>query len=107
MAGHGGGFKFLPNPTAPELLERTPAMRDMLQAQAERVAERARETAPVLTGHYRDSIKATAGIEAGGAKGRVNAFDFKAHWIEYGTVTMRAYAVLRNALDAAGLRSKH
>lgn len=94
------GFKFIPNPTAPELLERTPAMRRMLEVKAERVAERARADAPVDTGDYRDGIKASAGFDArGNAVGRVNAFDFKSNWIEYGTIYMQAHAVLRRALD--------
>lgn len=69
---------------------------------AERVAEIARTTAPVLSGDY------AAGIEAQKTKkgARVFASDFKSAWIEFGVPSRGIPATwnLRNAARAAGLK---
>lgn len=53
-------------------------------------------------GDYRKSIEGTVVFEKGRWIGRVGAQDWKAHWIEYGTVKMPKQAIMRRT--AAHLR---
>lgn len=99
-------MRFVYDPKCEELLKRTPQMVARLKVAADDSAEAARGIAPVMTGEYRDSIEGEAGIENGVAKGRVNAHNFKAHWIEFGTRYWPAHAVLRRAVESVGLRFK-
>jgi hypothetical protein len=71
---------------------------------AEKIAEQARATAPVLTGAYRDGI--TAERTPFGA--RVIASDEKSSWIEFGRPNhdVPAQFILRRAVDALGLKFK-
>lgn len=79
-----------------------PLMQKWVRGQAEEVAREARRLAPVRTGAYRRSIKATVVVEDGRWVGRVNAFDFKALWVEFGTNGIRKSRVLGTALDVVG-----
>ncbi len=64
------------------------------------------------TGVYHDSIEGAAGLdETARIVGRVNAGDFKAHWIERGYtqrngVHVPGKNILRRAADAAGLTTE-
>lgn len=80
-------------PGYPRILQETLSVRAVERMEAERAAEIARATAPRQTGRYRDSIA----VEEEAGKVALVARDFKAHWIEWGTVRTRAYATLRNA----------
>lgn len=71
---------------------------------AEAVKEIAKATAPFDPGahpHYRDSL----GIVVAGSEIYVNATDFKAWWIEYGTARgTPVFAPIRRAVKESGLR---
>lgn len=67
-----------------------------LRRRAERVAARARSTAPVLTGAYRDSITVETSSPHDRVVARVIAKDEKSHVIESRTGN------LSRALDSAG-----
>ena len=92
---------FLPVPNVEEVIQ--PLLVPYVTALAEQVAEGARGAAPVLTGDYRDSIKAEVGYEDGKLVARVNAYDYKAWWIEAGTEDTRAFAPLATGAELAGL----
>lgn len=80
---------------------------ELLAAQAEQVAEQARQITGREAhqgGDYQRSIEPASGIEQGGAVGRVNASDFKAGWVEFGTKRQPAKAILRRAAEAEGYR---
>jgi len=83
-------------------LERELAYKRGLHEKAEEAARNAKAVAPVLTGAYRDSIQAT---EEGGEV-FVVAKDWKANFIEFGTVNNPPKAPLRRGVQAAGLRFK-
>jgi len=55
--------------------------------------------APKRLGNLADSIESEAGIVDGVATGRLNAFDFKAHWKENGTATQAPEPFLRPAVE--------
>ena len=92
--------KFIPNLAAPKLLSEGPAMERALKENADAVAERAQETAPVLTGAYRESIRA----ESESGRAGVVAEDFKAAWIEFGTYKLSGFHTLSRAAEALGLK---
>jgi len=80
-----------------------------LKTYAEAVEGHAKRYAPrggsPETEGYRDQIEATVGARGRGPFiGRVNAKKFTSHWIEFGTVKMRAFAPLRRGLQAAGFK---
>lgn len=88
---------------ADSLVARSAKMLIAMEIRAERIASAARDIAPVETGDYKAGIEAVSGIVDGVATGRVNARDFKSHWVEFGTVKQPARAVLRRAVDSVGL----
>lgn len=103
----GFGSKYLPNPEFNELMERTQTMANAMGVFAEEGADRAKEAAPVLSGDYKESIKGEGGFnEEGKAVGRVWSDDFKAGWIEFGTLYLPARAVLRRAVESVGLKTR-
>ena len=96
---------FVPNPIGIAALGKTEAMEQMLKEKAEQAAIEAQSQAPVLTGCYRDGIKAEAGLtEEGKLVGRVNAHDQKSSWIQFGSVHNTARHILANAVEAIGLK---
>jgi hypothetical protein len=98
--------QFIPNPGFIKILENTPFLDGSLQALAAEGANAARENAPVLTGAYRDSIVGETGYNEDGIYiGRINAYDYKAWWIEAGTEDTPAFGTLQQGLDAIGLRA--
>lgn len=70
---------------------------------AEACADGAREASPVADGDYRDGIEATTADREGEVVGRVNANDWKSHWIEWGSVNNPPHAPLRRGVLSAGL----
>lgn len=97
--------RFALNPLFEAQLEASEeVLADDLLAFAETVAERARSLAPVDTGAYRDSIEAVVGSDGGDVTARVQANDFKAHWIEFGSSKDPALGVIRRAVEAQGKR---
>lgn len=97
------GFKA--NPAGIRALESTEAMGRAMLHHAERVADRAREIAPVDTGAYKASIKAEVVDRDGKKVGRVSADpvspdgEHYASYIEFGTSKMDAQRVLGRSLD--------
>jgi hypothetical protein len=85
--------RFIPNPDFEIDVEK------LAEAAAEAVPL-AKSYAPVRSGAYRDSIKAVVA----GKFAYLVATDFKAHWIEFGSVHNPAHAPLRRGAQAAGLR---
>lgn len=94
--------RFVPNRNFQRELERDLAYKHGLKEKADDAAEAAKSFAPVLTGAYRDSIKVT---EENGEV-YVSATDFKANWIEFGSINNPKSAPLRRGAQAAGLRFK-
>jgi hypothetical protein len=95
--------RFKPNPLAGAILAKTPEMMAFLLGLAESAASAAQSIAPVGTGAYRDSIDAE--VEPG--KARVNANDWKAVFIEFGTGQpgpTPKFAPLRRGAEMTGLR---
>jgi hypothetical protein len=95
--------RFKPNPLAGAILSKTPEMTAFLYGLAETAVSAAQSVAPVRSGEYRDSIAAYPGV----GKARVQASDFKAVWIEFGTGQpgpTAAFAPLRRGAEAAGLQ---
>lgn len=100
------GVVYRPDEAATQMLGRSVEMMSFVQTLATQAAAHTRELAPVLTGTYRDSIKADARILEGKATGLVFSDDFKALWIEYGTETNPTFAPLRKGVERVGLKVK-
>lgn len=97
--------KFVPNPGMSGLLARTVQMRAALHIRARLAAEYSRALAPRDSGDYANSIVAVSGInDQGEMAGRVVAKDFKAKWIEFGTMYMPPFAPLRLGAEGVGLK---
>lgn len=79
---------------------RDPAMRKWAMEEARKVAAEAKRNAPVRTGSYRNGIKPTAVFEDGRWVGRVNAWDWKSLFVEFGINGIRKTRPLGTALDA-------
>lgn len=104
---------FIPNPMFQELYEATEEGKDKLVEAAESVKPIAQGMAPTGTGfrwakgrgltpegHYKDKFVV---VEEDGEI-RLGNTDWKAHWIEYGTVDTPIFAVIRRATESAGYR---
>jgi Bacteriophage HK97-gp10, putative tail-component len=94
--------QFLPDPKEIAKLTLTPEMLKHFQSIADMVAQEAKQLAPVDTGAYQDSIVGEAVLDGDGLTARVNAYDFKAWWIEVGTEDTPAFAPLRLGAELAG-----
>lgn len=91
---------FIPNKSFPAELEREPEYTSGLAGETEKAAAAARSFAPVRTGAYRDSIQ----VVKDGRKVYLSAKDFKANWIEFGSINNPPSAPLRRGVRAAGLK---
>lgn len=78
-------------------------MKGVIAKATEAVADRARGFAPVEEGDYRDGIETDMVDGPDGPVGRVNATDWKSHWIEWGSRNNAVHAPLRRGVRAAGL----
>lgn len=96
---------FRKNPSVEEQLSRQAKMGLALRFEAHKAEVAAKAIAPVLSGKYKEGIRVDMGTDASGNYlARLNATDFKSHWIELGTSKFPARAVLRRGADAAGLK---
>lgn len=108
--------KFRPNPAAVRKIGLSPQMKVMVATRTEAAAAETRRVAPVGDSpegqHYRDQIRTYIRRLRNRWVGRVNAEDFKSHWIEFGTratdkhAATPAFAPLRKGLAILGLRFK-
>lgn len=104
----GAGGRFIPNPVGIKALEFQPGMEYMLKQEAEKVVEAAKQLArseAYESGDYYNGLRAAAGIETATKKmsARANAFDYKSHWIEWGTARgFPARHILERAAEAVG-----
>lgn len=65
----------------------------------------AKVIAPVESGAYKQSIETAVGYnDKAQVVGRLLATDWKAGWIEFGTMRTMAHATLRRSLEAVGLK---
>ena len=98
------GPAFVPNPGFETEIIRDPGLAESLLPIAEEVAAVAVGIAPERLGYYKRDIEAVAGPRDDGiVVGRVNANDFKSHWVEFGTGAPRptkAHHVLRRAAES-------
>lgn len=92
-------MRFELDPNFEPLMRRSTGLRNVISAYAEEVAGVARGLAPRRNDDLRNSIEAEVGLDQNGILGRVNAHDFKAHWIEFGTVRTPAQPYLRPAAE--------
>lgn len=88
------------DPSFEEELLHSPFVLELVREKAEAAAKRAREIVPVESGDLRDSIQGDVVLESRGFIGRVNAFDWKAHFVEFGTSRRRARPFIRPAVEA-------
>lgn len=93
---------FRPNPNLANELDAEPEFRSGLAKAAQPAAAAAKSFAPVRTGAYRDSIR----IVEDGRKVYLSAFDYKAWWIEKGSINNTPQAPLARGARAVGLKFK-
>lgn len=75
------------------------AIRPELKAEAEKMADRIRSTAPVSTGRYRERIKVVADDEGVA----VGTTDPAGHIIEWGDSKQAGHGTITDALTSSGL----
>lgn len=96
--------RFVPDHDGMLAISRTVEMAKALDTFADYTASNARNLAPVDEGDYRNSIDTTSGVDGGVATARVNANDWKAGLIEFGTEDTPTFAPLRRGAEQAGLK---
>jgi len=107
-------MRFVPRPQAEYEAKSTPEASRALLTIARAAESQAVATAPVKEGKYREGMRSTVTMTPIGYQGVVYNTDYKAHWIERGTVErftsegvsrgrMPAYHVLYNSIRAVGL----
>lgn len=91
------------DPTFEGELFRSNPIRELLEPQVEAVAARARELAPddprTPGSSIAKGIEGQVGMRPAGWVGRVNGFDFKTGWFEFGTSRTPARRMLGQALE--------
>jgi hypothetical protein len=105
-----GTGRFIPNPIGIQQLKVGAQMKYMLHEVAETITEAAKELArseAYLSGDYYRSIRPASGIEktesGPAAIARVNAWDWKAGWIEFGSIHNNPpRRILQRAAEASG-----
>lgn len=93
---------FRTNPNLSRDISSEAGYKEALAVAAKPAEAAAKSFAPVRTGAYRDSIRVV--IDSKGV--RLDASDFKSHWVEWGSVNQPPSAPLRRGVRAAGLRFK-
>jgi hypothetical protein len=89
----------------PAWWQRTNALTERhVKATTAGTAQKVRDLAPVATGAYADSIWDVTKIAAGVWTGYVGSTDFARHLIEFGGARTPAYAPMRRAAAATGLK---
>lgn len=94
--------RFVPNPRLDDELRRNKQFLLGISEDVQNARDAAKGFAPVRSGDYRDSIE----VEIQGKDVVLVAKDFKAHWIEWGSIHNSPSAPLRRGVQAAGLRFK-
>lgn len=103
--------KFVPNPEGIALFRASPGIAAALQIHAQQAVDAAKLIAPIASeppsigeaGDYLRGLAAHSGVDGGRALARVVGHDFKSVWIEFGSIHMPVYAVLRRACESVGL----
>lgn len=99
------GIRFVPDPLAERKLESWPGLIPELDWRVKAAEVAAEAIAPVDTGKYKESIESAVGFdERAKIIGRLYSKDWKAHWIEFGTIKEPAHAPLRRAMNSIGLK---
>jgi hypothetical protein len=93
-------MRFVPNPKFQQEIERQVEYRAEMVKDGEIVLHEAKAIAPVHTGAYRESLS----VLIAGPKVYVRTTDFAGHMVEWGSQNNVAYAPIRRAVLAAGLR---
>ncbi len=88
---------YKPNADFDKAFAHSEEARDYALRKAREAAQYARESAPVATGAYRDSIEAVVVEEDDGWKGKVIADVPYAVYLEFGTEDTPTFATLRRA----------
>ena len=83
------------------VLHQFPIVQSKTEEACNKIAEIAREIAPVVTGAYRDGIIVQKS-NTGSGVWRVFASDQKSSWVEYGTSTEPGQFIMRTATQIAG-----
>jgi hypothetical protein len=100
--------KFIPNPIGQAAIAFGPQMEAMLAAEANKILDAAKDLArqeAYLTGDYYRSLRTSTGVskEDKAMAGRVNAWDWKAGWIEFGSIhNYPPKRILSRAAEAVG-----
>lgn len=101
--------RFIPNPRFEQEIAREVEYVAGLTARAEVIKDRAQQIAPVRKtdlerkpppGSYKRGLK----VKVIGPHVYLAGTDFKSHWIEWGSVNNREFAVIRRACLESGLR---
>ena len=106
----GAGGRFIPNPIGIAAIASGPQMLAMLGAEVKKIEVVAKELArqeAYQTGDYYRGIRSSSGYDKIDGKptavGRVNAFDFKSGWIEFGSIKIQPpRRILQRAAEAVG-----
>lgn len=99
------GVRFVADPLAERKLASWPGLIPELEWKVKSAEVAAKAIAPVETGRYKESIESAVGFdERAKIIGRLYSKDWKAHWVEFGTIKEPAHAPLRRAMNSIGLR---
>jgi hypothetical protein len=94
---------FKPNPAVIAQLEGEPAYEALMETRAEEAKSHAEAMAPRgSTGDYADSFT----LFKSGSRWKLGNLDWAAHWVEWGSIHQAPLAILRRAVQAAGLHLK-
>ena len=94
---------FIISPTLMKDLHVFPEIQTSLEDVANRIAERARAMAPVVTGNYRDGIQVNK-PNSGSGVWRVYASDQKSSWVEFGNGKQPPQFIMRSACESLGFK---
>lgn len=93
---------FIPNPMLGAELSRSRMLQPALLNIAENIRDEAKQLSPEDKGDYINSIEAKSGVDGRGVYAAVEATDWKAALIEFGTADTPAFAPIRKAADKYG-----
>lgn len=98
-------MRYEEDPLAEQKLATWSGLIPELEYRVQAAADAARVIAPVESGKYKESISSDVGFDSR-AKiiGRLFSKDWKAHWIEFGTIKEPAHATLRRAMERLGYK---
>lgn len=96
--------RFVPNPAGIKELARSREMQASMLREAEEIADAARGLAPVDQSDYIASLGTETAADERGVYARAISTDWKAGFIEFGTVDTPTFAPLRRGAEQAGHR---